>query len=367
MFLLRSRPSRPPHLNPTLEALEGRTLAAIGQISLSFSSVLGAASPVVVQGTLPDANKSIDVLAYSFSTTNSTTVGSAASGAGAGKAVLSALTITAAVGPQSAPLYQVETTGSHFQSAQLIVRNSAAVVVAVYDFGAVFVSSIATGFGTGGSAPTETYQFNYGSLRETTYDPITNRVTNIAIWNQITNTPSVSTALASINTFSTNATAGATQGPADISPLSTAADAGSAATKVTLHSRRQAGPDGPTVTYTAVVTSAAGVPTGNVTFYAQATRLGDAPVGPGGTAILTVPASAAGRARPYAIYSGSADSAFQPSSSVTNGAQVRRLFRASMGRPMNPDEWVLTSIWINQGLSTKHMGSIYRSLAKSLR
>jgi hypothetical protein len=118
-----------------------------------------------------------------------------------------------------------------------------------------------------------------------------------------------------------------------------------------------------------VVTSASGAPTGSVTFYAQATRLGDAPVGAGGTAVLTVPASDAGRARAraYAIYSGSTDSAFQPSSSVINGAQVRRLFRDNMGRPMTPDEWVLTSIWINQGLSTKHMGSIYRSLAKTLR
>ena len=34
---------------------------------------------------------------------------------------------------------------------------------------------------------------------------------------------------------------------------------------------------------------------------------------------------------------------------------------------MNADEWMLTSMWINQGLSTKYMGSIYKSLAKSLR
>jgi type VI protein secretion system component Hcp len=314
-------------------------------------------------------NHSIDVLAYSFGSTNPTSIGSATSGVGAGKVVLGTLTITATVGPQSAPLYQVETTGSHFQSAQLIVRNSAAMQVATYDFGLVLVSSITTSFATSGSAPTETYQFNYGSLRDTTYDPVTNKVTNIAIWNQVQNSPTFLAALRADNTSSSNAAPVATQGPADIALRSNQADAGSAATKVTLHSHRQGGPDGPTVTDTASVTSAAGVPTGDVTFYVQATRLGEAPVGPDGTAVLTVPASAAGRARAraYAIYSGSADSAFQPSSSVTNGTQLRGLFRTSMGRPMTPYEWVLTSMWINQGLSTKQMGSIYRSLAKSLR
>jgi type VI protein secretion system component Hcp len=372
MLRLRSRPSRPPRLSPTLEALEGRTLATVGQISLSFTSVVGTATPVV-QGTLPDVNHSIDVLDYSFSTANPTTIGSAATGAGAGKPVFGALTITAAVGPQSAPLYQVETTGGHFQTARLIVRNSAAQQVAAYDFALVLVSSISTSFSTDDTTPTETYQFLYGSLRQTTYNPITNTVTNITTWSQVTNSPGFTVALRSLDTSNINATSVATPGPADISLRSTAtaadAGAGPVGTKVTLHSHSQAGPGGPTVTYTASVTSAAGVPTGDVTFYVQATRLGDAPVGPGGTAILTVPASAVGstRARPYAIYSGSADSTFQPGSSVTNGAQVRRLFRTSMGRSMTPDEWVLTSMWINQGKSTKQMGSIYRSLAKSLR
>ena len=297
MLRLRSRRCR---LNPTLEALEDRTLAAIGQISLSFSPVLGLASSTTVQGTLPDVNKSVDVLAYSFNTANPTTFSTTTGGAGAGKVAFGALTITAAVGPQSAPLYLVETSGSHFSSAQMIVRNSAAMQVAVYDFATVFPTSISTSFATGGSAPTETYTFLYGALRETSYDPVSLRVLNVATWSQIQNTSTFTPALATINTFSTDATAGAAPGPADISVLSTAADASSssAATKVTLHSHRQSGPGGPTITYTASVTSAAGVPTGRVTFYAQSTRLGDAPVAADGTATLTVAASAVGRALP---------------------------------------------------------------------
>jgi type VI secretion system secreted protein Hcp len=355
MLRLRTRLRRTSRLSPGLEALEDRALAALGQISLAFSPPVGGAGVPAVTGTLPD--RSIDVLTYSVASLNPATIGGATGGAGAGRVTFDPLIVTAAAGPQSAPLFQAEASGAHFQSVVLSVRNSAAQMVTRYDFGTVFVSNIASSFATDDATPTETYQFQYGSVRITTFNPITTAITNVATWNQITNSPTVSTL--GFAPTRVDATPGAT----DVAT----ADAGAAATKVTLRSQRHAGPGGATIGYTARVTSAAGVPTGAVTFYAGATRLGSAPVGLDGTATLTVPAAVVGRARAYAIYSGGPDSAFLPGSSVTNGAQVRRLFLDSMGRPMTADEWALTSIWINQGLSTQQMGSIYRSLAKRLR
>lgn len=365
MLRLSTRRPRRSRLRPGLEALENRALLAIGQIGLAFPiAPVGVSPPIpALKGLLPDG--SFDVYSYSFNTQNPVTIGTS-SGAGFGKVSFQPLTITLPVGLQSPALFQVMASGGYFPSLRLDVRNDAGSLTARYELGLAFLTNITTSASSGDDAPTETYQFVYGSLRLTTFDPIALKTSFVGSWNQIRNTPDFLTN-ENLSAFRFDATAEATDDPSARTQVATTAEAGATATTVTLRSRRQAGPDGPTITYTARVTSDSGVPTGAVTFYAGSTRLGDADVGPDGRAVLTVPASVVGRARAYAIYSGGLDSAFLPSTTVTGGGQVRRLFRDNMGRSMTADEWALTSIWLNQGRTVRQMGAVYRNLAKQLR
>jgi hypothetical protein len=332
--MLRSpaRRTRPIRFRPRIEGLEDRALAAPGQIELIFPQIpIGLAAPVT--GDLP--NGAIDVASYNFTSFTS------------GGIQFSPLEIQTHIGPQTAGLFQVETNGYHFPEAVLVVRNDAAQLLAVYRLGFVQVSSLSESMNSGDATGTESDVLTFGSVQINAYNPTTNTPTATSSYSVLTNMPTLTIqALVPSPTLTTE---------------SLAPD--SVATSLTLNTSRIHGSGGPEVSLRAKVTSTGGVPVGNVTFYSGKARLGAVPVQADGTATLTLPASAVGRGRPFAIYSGGYNSPFMPSSSVSGESRMQRLFQASFHRPMNPDEWTLTSMWLQQGFTPKSMGSIYRSLA----
>ncbi|HWE39316.1 MAG TPA: hypothetical protein VG406_22390 [Isosphaeraceae bacterium] len=317
-----ARRARPARFRPRLEGLEDRALAAAGQVELILP-VPPVGTNALVKGDLPDGG--IDVATYQLS-----------SHVASGKLVFDPLTIITHSGPQSPGLFATEANGIHFPAAVLMVRNDAAQVIATYTLGVVFVSSQSESIASGDGTQTETDVLTFGSLQANSYNPATTALTATSTWSQVTNSPTLT-----IQALTSD-------------PVATA---------LTLKTSRVNGPGGPEVLLRAKATSAGGVPVGNVSFYSGTHLLGALPVQADGTASLTVPAAAVPRGRAYAIFSGGPGSSFQPSSSVSGQARMQRLFQASFHRAMNPDEWALTSMWLQQGFTPNSMASIYRSLA----
>jgi hypothetical protein len=351
----RSRRGTSPRFRPVTETLEGRSLMAVGQFSLFIPSpaIGGGGSPI--RGSLPDG--SIDVQQFNVDSVNPSFFNSTTGGLVAGKVGFAPLEIVIATGPQSAGLFQAETLGTPFNTATLTVRNTAAQVIEVLSFKLVVVTSDSIS-GSSGSAPNEDLTFQYGSIQVTTMNPATNTPTSQSSYNQILNQPTfnvpgiTSSSLANASTAKVSAQAAQT--------VSAKAVATAVPTVITLSTAKT---HHGTTTLTAKVTSKHGAPTGNVTFYSGTTELGQVAVGSNGRATLSVPSALIGKAKPFAVFSGAPDSTFQPSTTVSGKAAFVASFQKWLGRPMTQDEWVLTSIWSQQGLPLAKMTSIYKSLA----
>ncbi len=347
----RSKRGLSTRFRPSAEILEDRSLMAVGQISLYIPSAPVSGGLPPIRGSLPDG--SIDVLAYSISSSNPTSVGSAASGTAAGKVLFSPLSLQFAVGSQSPGLFLVESSGSHFNSATLTIRNAAAQVVETITMELVIVATDSSSDSSGDS-PMENVGFLYGSEQVTTYNPTTNTMLAQTSWSQVTNSPTLS--VPGITSMSLpKASAAHVSGSISAEAVST-----SAPTTIKLAVAKSH--HGTTV-LTAKVASTHGVPTGNVTFYSGKTELGQVAVGSDGKATLSVPTASLGKTKPFAIYSGGPDSTFQPATTVVGEPSFQKSFQKWLGRPMTQDEWVLTSIWSQQGLTLAKMTNIYKSLA----
>jgi type VI protein secretion system component Hcp len=351
----RSKRGISNRFRPAAEALEDRSLMAVGQISLyipnpAFDSPFFAP----IRGSLPDG--SIDVQQFNVGSVNPSYINSTTGTLVPGRTSFSPLEIVVATGPQSAGLFQAETLGATFDSARLTVRNTAAQVIEILSFNLVVVTSD-TISGSNGSAPSEDLTFQYGSIQVTTMNPATNTPTSQGSYNLVLNQPSY-------NLLTIESESLAKASTANVSAQTVSAKAVSSAAPTTIK-LTVAKPNHGKTLLTAKVASKHGVPTGNVTFYSGKLELGQVAVGANGKAALSVSTALLGKNKPFAIYSGGPDSTFQPATTITDEPAFEKNFEKWLGRPMTEDEWVLTSIWSQQGYNPAKMNSIYQSLATS--
>jgi type VI secretion system secreted protein Hcp len=133
----------------------------------------------------------IPVTSVSFGVENSTSIGSATGGAGAGKARFDALEITKNVDASTPYLFNLVGLGAHFPDAELSIRKSGASSdYLIYRFKMVCVQQIKWSGGNGDDAPQETVSLAFGSM-QVNYTPTSaNGKPAKSIsqsWNQVTN------------------------------------------------------------------------------------------------------------------------------------------------------------------------------------
>jgi hypothetical protein len=248
--------------------------------------------------------------------------------------------------------------GAHFNTATLTVRDTAARVIETLSFKLVLVSSDTMSGSSGEAAPVEDVKFLYGAYQITTINPTTLAPQSQASFSLVTNTPSFDVPGVTAQSLSTAPVVHASVAKAH----HVSAEAVSTAVPTTIKLTVAKPHHGKTL-LTAKVASKNGVPTGNVTFYSGKTELGQVAVGPDGRATLSASTALIGKSKPFAIYSGGPDSAFQPATTVTGEAILQKSFQKWLVRPMTQDEWVLTSMWLQQGFTPAKMANIYKSLA----
>jgi type VI secretion system secreted protein Hcp len=139
-------------------------------IFLEFAgNVLGVNGESKVVGESTDARHQnmVAVNAFAFSVENKQTVGSATSGAGAGKAVFNSLTISKPVDAASPALFATLGSGGHFPQLNLYIRKAGAASgdYLVYRFKLALVTKITWTDSSGDDQPEEEVEFQYGALQ----------------------------------------------------------------------------------------------------------------------------------------------------------------------------------------------------------
>ena len=142
--------------------------------------------------------KALEVLSFSFGTSQAETSGSSSTGAGAGKAKFDEFTIEKFVDLASVPIYNACVAGAHYPSVQLALRKAGGspLLYLQYVFRMVFVTNISWSGGGGEEAPKETIKFKFGAMG-IQYIPQnpdgTQRSSDKmdAAWNVISNQPSL--------------------------------------------------------------------------------------------------------------------------------------------------------------------------------
>lgn len=143
----------------------------------------------------PNQQKQIfDVDSFDLGATAPTSIGSATSGAGAGKVTFQKFMVTKLVDKYSSSLFLDLAKGTHLKSAEIIVRkagaNGMSVPVAQYVMTLVAITDIhVTGSGT---TPTETIQGVYGAIQFVFYEQMPNGTTKVGSaggWSQVLNQP----------------------------------------------------------------------------------------------------------------------------------------------------------------------------------
>jgi type VI secretion system secreted protein Hcp len=152
------------------------------------------------QVTLPSslgggpANAAVRLSSFAMETENVVSIGSATSGAGAGKAKLDPLAITRHFDQASPALFQLSAAGSHLRQVEFIVSQTGAAPGApskpflVFTFTLVFVQTISWSYSDGDDNLTETINLEYGAVSMKYLNTSTNTVSTGA-WDQITNNP----------------------------------------------------------------------------------------------------------------------------------------------------------------------------------
>jgi type VI secretion system secreted protein Hcp len=114
----------------------------------------------------------IQVLGFQEGITNSTRIGSATGGAGAGKATFQDFSFTVPVGASTPKLFLACASGQHLTSATLTVRKpaggrggAAGFEFLKYVLSTVFVSSVTTGGSANDEAPHEQFTLTFGKLQ----------------------------------------------------------------------------------------------------------------------------------------------------------------------------------------------------------
>ena len=137
----------------------------------------------------------VEIRGFSLSAENATTIGSGATGAGAGKVKFNPLQVQRSVDRLSPTLFAISSSGAHFPTVQIFVRKPGGTPPGrpylAYEFSMVFVSGIQWSADAGEEAPVEQVDFAYGSLAVGYYpqqpDGSFGRPTKLG-WSQITNT-----------------------------------------------------------------------------------------------------------------------------------------------------------------------------------
>jgi type VI protein secretion system component Hcp len=138
-----------------------------------------------------DHPHTVEVMSAELGMRQSVDIGSAASGAGAGKAEFQALRIDKAVDLTSADLFAAATQGVFFRQLNLYVRrpNGAAQGDdAVYQFKTVAVTRIEVQNDSTSNQPTETVEFAFGAL-QITYQSPTGVMPTPRAWSTVLNQP----------------------------------------------------------------------------------------------------------------------------------------------------------------------------------
>lgn len=116
----------------------------------------------------------IEIESFSFGASNPVSIGTASTGAGAGKVSLSSFNTLKRTDSSSPVLFQKCCSGQHFAKVSLALNKAggdAAVKFLQYDFTEVFVDSIQwSGSGGGEETPSESLSFAFASIN-VTYTP----------------------------------------------------------------------------------------------------------------------------------------------------------------------------------------------------
>ena len=110
----------------------------------------------------------VEVRTFTVGVENTTTIGTATSGAGIGKAQFEELVIDKPVDKLSRSLFALSVTGAHLKKVQLYLRRSGGEYGArpylVYGFETVFINKIDWSVSSGDDYPFERVTFLYGAL-----------------------------------------------------------------------------------------------------------------------------------------------------------------------------------------------------------
>jgi type VI secretion system secreted protein Hcp len=134
----------------------------------------------------------VEIRAFSVGVENKASIGSASTGAGAGKAVLNELSIEKSVDTLSRSLFALSATGGHLAKMQVYLRNAGAAggkPYLVYAFNTVFVSKVDWSADSD-DQPTEHVTFAYGALALGYYPQNPDGKLGTAVktsWSQVTN------------------------------------------------------------------------------------------------------------------------------------------------------------------------------------
>jgi len=152
----------------------GAYLAAESQVDFSKNTEALMSQPSAIPiasgaGTVPNAGPAIfEVTDFSFDIEQTLNIGSATSGAGAGKVTFNPFSITRKIDKASPTFFQMACSGTAFQSVSLIFRksgggNTAGLVYLRFDFKLVAVKTISWSHNDEG--PEETITLEYGGLQ----------------------------------------------------------------------------------------------------------------------------------------------------------------------------------------------------------
>ena len=136
----------------------------------------------------------VEIRQFSLGVENLASIGSASTGASAGKAVLKEFLVEKLVDTMSRSLFALAATGGHLAKMQLYMRKAGAAggkPYLAYGFNTVFLSKIDWSAGSGDEQPIERLTFAYGALGLGYYPQKPDGTLGTAVktsWSQVTNT-----------------------------------------------------------------------------------------------------------------------------------------------------------------------------------
>jgi type VI secretion system secreted protein Hcp len=162
---------------------------------LMFNESSASASSSVIKGeaTRKGFEGAIEIESFNFDIANTVNLGSATSGAGAGKVQFNPFVVKKRPDISSPTILQSCAAGMHYQKASVIVAKAGgnnSVTYLCFDFSLVFVKSVEWSVDSGADTPLEVISFEYGGLAVTYKPQKTDGTAGSAVvggWNRITN------------------------------------------------------------------------------------------------------------------------------------------------------------------------------------